>query len=183
MLFRGPRGYPIGMRTLIAVLAALAAAAPANAEPASAAFRAEHVEVRKHLEHVREWTGALARQPKERRVQTAKDIVAFFEGHIVPHAEWEESKLYPVIDELAGTKASNRFTATMRHEHRIVGRWIKELRELAGKEEHAAFARRADNLLGLITAHFEEEEEVLLPLADGALTREEFERKTGLERH
>lgn len=173
----------MSMRTLIAVLAALAAAMPASAEPASAAFRAEHVEVRKHLEHVREWTGALARQPKEKRAQAAKDIVAFFEGHIVPHAEWEEAKLYPAIDELAGTKAPNRFTATMRHEHRIVGRWIKDLRELAGREEYAAFARRADNLLGLITAHFEEEEEVLLPLADRAMTREQFERRMGLEPH
>jgi hypothetical protein len=43
----------------------------------------------------------------------------------------------------------------------------------------AAFVRRADNLLGLIWAHFEEEEMVLLPVLDETMTPEQFEREVG----
>jgi hypothetical protein len=69
----------------------------------------------------------------------------------------------------------------MRYEHRIVGRWIGELRAEADKPkiEAAKFARRTDNLLGLIWAHFEEEEEVLLPFIDNGMSKVQFERELG----
>jgi hemerythrin-like domain-containing protein len=172
-------------------LIALFAAAPARgerdmtAQPTSdqrptAAFRTEHRQVQEHLGHVREWVGALPSQQPEEQRKTAQKVVSFFEQHIKPHAEWEERYLYPVVDELAGG-GKNAFTATMRHEHRIVGRWIAELRAQtdAPKLEAAKFARRSDNLLGLIWAHFEEEEEVLLPLIDNGLSKAQFERKLG----
>ena len=93
----------------------------------TAAFRAEHREVQEHLRHVHEWVGALpTQQPPEQR-KTAQKIVSFLEKHIKPHAEWEERFLYPVVDKLAGA-GPNAFTSTMRYEHRIVGRWIGELR-------------------------------------------------------
>ncbi len=144
----------------------------------SQTFRDTHKEVKAHLAHVAEWNGSLARSPDRK---TAEKIVAFFEQHIKPHAEWEEEKLYPVVDKLAGTTAENRFTSTMRYVHRVVGRWIGELAgELKKpKPDYTAFARRADNLLGLIQAHFEEEEEVLLQYADAKLTREQFEEAVG----
>ena len=40
-----------------------------------------------------------------------------------------------------------------------------------------AFARRTDNLLGLLAAHFEEEEEVLLPLVEKGMSPEQFKRE------
>jgi len=106
--------------------------------------------------------------------------VSFFEKHIKPHAEWEERVLYPIVDRLAGG-GPNAFTATMRYEHRVVGRWIAELRAESDKPaiDAAKFARRTDNLLGLLWAHFEEEEEVLLPLIDKGMTKAEFEREVG----
>jgi hemerythrin-like domain-containing protein len=146
----------------------------------TAAFRAEHREVQEHLRHVHEWVGALsAQQPAEQRT-TAQNVVSFFEQHITPHAEWEERFLYPVVDKLAG-RGANAFTSTMQHEHRVVGRWIAELRAEAAKAriDAAKFARRTDNLLGLLWAHFEEEEEVLLPFIDKSMSREQFERELG----
>jgi hemerythrin-like domain-containing protein len=104
------------------------------------------------------------------------DVVRFLGEHIRPHAEWEERVLYPLVDGKAGSPARHPFTASMRYEHRIVGRWIDEMGAIRGKAKPdvRAFARRADNLLGLIAAHFEEEEEVLLPILDATMKPEEF---------
>jgi hemerythrin-like domain-containing protein len=84
------------------------------------------------------------------------------------------------VDRLAGG-GSNAFTSTMRYEHRIVGRWIAELRAESDKAriDAAKFARRTDNLLGLLWAHFEEEEEVLLPFIDKGMSKAQFERALG----
>ncbi len=149
-------------------------------ERPTAAFRAEHKEMQVHLGHVHGWVGGLLTQQPPEQGKTAQKVATFLEKHIKAHAEWEERFLYPVVDRLAGG-GPNVFTATMRYEHRIVGRWIGELRAEADKPklDAAKFARRADNLLGLIWAHFEEEEEVLLPLIDKGMSKAQFERELG----
>jgi hemerythrin-like domain-containing protein len=136
-------------------------------------FREEHAQVRAHLEEIADVVGGLtrARNPKPKATQ----VLAFFEEHIAPHAAAEEQKLYPLIDRLAGSADPNRFTSTMRQEHRIVGRWIHLLQVHLASGDWTAFARRADNLIGLLSAHFEEEEEVLLPYADRSMSKAEFE--------
>lgn len=167
-------------------LAALVATSPAQGQKTTtdprptAAFRTEHKEVREHLGHVHEWTGALSKQQPAEQRKTAQKVASFFEKHIEPHAAWEERFLYPVVDKLAGGGV-NAFTSTMRYEHRIVGRWTAELRAEADKPkiDAAKFARRTDNLLGLLWAHFEEEEEVLLPFVDRSMSKEQFERALG----
>jgi iron-sulfur cluster repair protein YtfE (RIC family) len=146
----------------------------------TAAFRAEHRRVQEHLRHVHEWVGALPAQELAEQKDTAQKVVSFFEEHIEPHAAWEERFLYPVVDELAGSGA-NAFTSTMRYEHRVISRWIAELRAetVRATIDPAKFARRTDNLLGLLWAHFEEEEEVLLPFIDKGAWNEQFERELG----
>jgi hypothetical protein len=56
----------------------------------------------------------------------------------------------------------------MRYLRRIIAHRIDELVREAGcpEPDSRGFARRGNQLLGLITAHFEEEEEVLLPILD-----------------
>lgn len=144
-------------------------------------FRDEHQQVKVHLGHVAEWVGNLQTAPADQKKQLAQKVVAFFEKDIKPHAEWEEANLYPVIDQLTGA-TKERFTSSMRYEHKIIGRWIDELAAEAKKPQpdYVAFSRRADNLLGLIHAHFEEEEQVLLPYADKKMTRAEFEKAVKL---
>lgn len=140
-------------------------------------FRAEHVEIRKHLEHIRSWAGELAQQPVADQKATMTRTVRFFLEHIRPHAEWEERHLYPIVDRIIGGDREP-FTGTMRHEHKIVARWIGELAAEAVKPSPNAivFARRTDNLLGLLDAHFEEEEEILLPLLEQNMSAQEFEQ-------
>lgn len=157
------------------------ALAQAAAELPTQSFRDEHREVKKHLAHVAQWVGQLRTQQPAAQRETAERVATFFEKEIGPHAAWEEAHLYPVIDRLAGTREPNRFTSTMRYEHKVVGRWMAELRAELKKPspDYVAFSRRADNLLGLLSAHFEEEEEVLLPYADKQLTRAQFEQAVG----
>lgn len=172
------------MKTLMGILGFALFAIPATtlaAERATESFRAEHVKIKEHLEHVRQWAGALDGKDGPKK---AKDILAFFKGHIAPHAEMEEKTLYPLVDSLTGS-GEYKFTASMRYEHGVVGRWIAELdKELQKpKPDLKAFARRTDNLLGLLWAHFEEEEEVLLPIVDKKLTAKEFNERMGVDHH
>ena len=59
-------------------------------------------------------------------------------------------------------------------------RWIGELGAMAKSPsaDAQAFTRRADNLLGLVRAHFESEEDVLLPVLDRTMTPEQFRRRS-----
>ena len=144
--------------------------------PATAPFRQEHVSIREHLGHAQQWTARLRNAPPAEQRRLMTDVVSFFQHHIVPHAQWEERALYPVVDRHAGSAPAHPFTSTMRHEHTIVGRWTAELAAEAAKPapDPDAFAQRANHLLGLVAAHFEEEEEVLLPVLDAAMTPEQF---------
>jgi hemerythrin-like domain-containing protein len=186
------RGSHLFVPLFVAALAAVAACGgpPARARSSGTVtssttrvtepFRKEHVELARHLQHVHEWNGELQAQPPAEQARTMKKIVGFFEGHLAPHAKWEEEHLYVSVDKRAAS-GPNPFTASMRFEHRVVERWIAELRREAEAPSPnvSAFARRTDYLLGLVTAHFEAEEEVLLPVLDRTMTAEEFERELG----
>jgi hemerythrin-like domain-containing protein len=143
-------------------------------------FRHEHADIKEHLDHLKEEIGTLATSSPDEQRRVMQHVIGFLREHIKPHAEWEERVLYPAVDRRAAS-GPNPFTASMRYEHRIVARWTEELAALAtaSAPDVAAFMRRADNLLGLIWAHFEEEEEVLLPILDRTMTKEDFDREIG----
>ena len=146
-----------------------------QSELPSSQFREEHAEIKKHLSHIDLWTGKLRSSSKTAQKNTMMEIVSFFKEHIKPHAEWEEKKLYPAVDRRACSGAAV-FTASMRWEHKIIDRWISKLERESSRSSPDAelFSRQTDQLLGLINAHFEEEEEVLLPILDRSMTPVEF---------
>jgi hemerythrin-like domain-containing protein len=140
--------------------------------------------VKVHLQHLDGMAGSMAGADAAAQRQTAKFVAKFLTEHILTHAAWEEEHLYPAVDKR--THAGEfPFTASMRYEHRIVGRSIGELSDLAAGDtlDATAFSRKTDRLLGLISAHFEEEEEVLLPILDKATTRDELEKELGMGGH
>jgi hemerythrin-like domain-containing protein len=143
-------------------------------------FRREHAEIKEHLAHLGAELAELGTSSPEQQRAIMQHTVQFFVEHIEPHAAWEERVLYPVVDARAGS-GENRFTATMRYEHGVVGRWTKELQAIAAQPspDVKSFTRRAYGLLGLLEAHFEEEEQVLLPILDRTMSKEEFEREIG----
>jgi hemerythrin-like domain-containing protein len=142
---------------------------------ATESFRKEHAELVAHLSDL---FGALkdlgAIPPHEQEERMAK-LVLFLRDHLRPHAQWEERVLYPLVESYAG----DGFTQSMKHEHRIIERWMDDLGDDASSvlPDAHPFVRRADKLLGLLLAHFEVEEEVLLPILDRALTPEDFARR------
>lgn len=163
--------------TLVLTVSAGAAHA---ADLPTAPFRKEHVEIKEHLAHLDTMAGALPAANADEQRRTMSMIAKFLDEHIRKHAEWEEAYLYPAVDKRTHG-GPHPFTESMRYEHRIVGRSIEALQKMAGdpKSDPTAFARATDRLLGLIGAHFEEEEEVLLPILDQTMTKEEFEAELG----
>ena len=146
-------------------------------------FRKEHAEIKEHLQHLHQMAGTLPTSDAARQRETAKFVVKFLTDHILSHAKWEEERLYPAVDRRthAGTYP---FTSSMRYEHGIIGRSIDELGRLASATtfDPAVFLRKTDRLLGVISAHFEKEEEVFLPILDRTMTREELEKELDMDK-
>ncbi|MDP2305577.1 MAG: hemerythrin domain-containing protein [Pseudomonadota bacterium] len=160
---------------MLPLVATAAAPATRPTEP----FRAEHVALVRELDEVAAKVGSIPTLPAARQREEMKAIVGFFKEHLEPHAGWEERVLYPAVDRRMPTGALEPFTASMRNDHKVVGRWIGELDALARPQtpDPTAFTRRADNLLGLVRAHFEAEEEVLLPILDRTMSADEFKKE------
>lgn len=150
---------------------------PAGQRPTDP-FRLEHRDIEDRLAEMDRQVGMLSSATRAGQRDAMARFIAFLREHVLTHAEWEEKILYPVVDRRAGS-GENRFTASMRHEHTIVARRTDELAAEAEKAEPNAvwFARRADQLLGLLLAHLENEEEILLPVLDWTMTPEDFERE------
>lgn len=142
-------------------------------------MRAEHAALLRRISAIDALVSALGASgsPAE-RLGTMTEIFEFFQAHLLPHADAEDQVLYPVADAKA---AGGQFTASLRHEHRVISRWIDELSVLLRRKPPTAddarmFARRTDALLGLVRGHFECEEEVVLGLLDRTMTPDEFQR-------
>lgn len=146
-------------------------------EPSPAPFSHEHSDLRGHLEHVERLVARLATTPPDRRPRTMARIVGFFDGEILPHAAWEERVLYPLIDRRFGAD-DPVVTASLRYEHGLVRRWTAELAAEARrrKPDPAVFVAKAHRLLGLLAAHCEVEENVLLPILDSVATPDDVLR-------
>jgi iron-sulfur cluster repair protein YtfE (RIC family) len=162
----------------IVFIATFALGQEAN-QQATLGFRALHQELRTHTTRLTIQVGKLSKQTPEEQKASMTEIVASFTDNIHSHAKIEEQVLYPAVDQAAGSPAEYPFTATMRYEHRIIGRWITELRNHSSQPspDIRAFTRRAENLLGLISAHLEEEEDILLPVLDSKMTVAQFKKE------
>ena len=145
-------------------------------------FRKEHAEIKEHLQHLHVMAGKLTTADAAQRRETANFIVKFLNDHIRSHAKWEEARLYPAVDHRTHA-GMHPFTSSMRYEHGIIGRAIDELDRLAAATpfDPVGYLRKTDRLLGVISAHFEKEEEVFLPILDRTMTREELEKALAVD--
>jgi iron-sulfur cluster repair protein YtfE (RIC family) len=135
----------------------------------TAPLREARSQLRQALAKLAERVGAARDLPLDVRTAAMEDIVTELAARLRPHLEWEERTIHPVVDKFA-CEGPATFSASMRYEHAIIYRGIHDLRALANDATAAiAFSRRADNLLGVVLAHFELEEEVLFPVLDRAL--------------
>ena len=135
----------------------------------TARLRDARARLRESLATVADRVGALAMLPPEERCAAMKQVAADLDAQLRPHLEWEERTIHPVVDKFA-CEGPAAFSASMRYEHEIIHRGIGELRgQSFDAAAVVAFSRRADNLLGVVLAHFELEEQVLFPILDRAL--------------
>lgn len=143
-------------------------------------LRAEHEALRAHLRHMTSMVGNIAAQTPEEQKETMAHVITCMGTNVQNHNKWDEQFVYPQIEKYGATPGiAVGLTATIAYENRIIGRWVSELKNQASMPEPdiKAFARRADNLLGLVMAHFEEEEDVLLPVLDAKMSADEFKKQ------
>jgi hypothetical protein len=137
--------------------------------PVTAPLREAREHLRQALAAIAERVGILTTLPLDARGVAMDWVVAELDARLRPHLDWEERTIHPVVDKFA-CEGPAVFSTSMRYEHGIIYRGIADLaKRTADASAVVAFSRRADNLLGVILAHFELEEEVLFPILDRAL--------------
>lgn len=138
-------------------------------------FRRRHSAIREQLVHASEHVGRLPHVGAAEQRRLMVKVLHLLREHVLRHAHWEEAVLYPVVERQS---AGGLVTSSLRQEHVVMARWLDELDRMADSEQPAgiSFSRRADQLLGLVLAHLEAEDEVLLPVLDRTMTPAEFER-------
>ncbi|HYO45711.1 MAG TPA: hemerythrin domain-containing protein [Gemmatimonadota bacterium] len=141
-------------------------------------LRAEHRQLLPEIERLRATADDLATVPSDSTIGQLDALLAFLRNHLIPHARAEEKVLYPEIARCLG--AANA-TATMTADHEEVLRLIAELGEIrdgiqSGRADraHAVALRRVlYGLYAILKLHFAKEEDLYLPILDGALTADE----------
>lgn len=150
-------------------------ASPKPTEP----LRRKHAEVREQLRQIDRWIDELHLAAGSAQKAIMLQIVHCFRTRVLVHAEWEERFLYPAVDRRAG--GSQPFTASMRHDHTIAIHRLAEIDIESSRDNPDArwFSRRADQLLGLLLAHLDAEERILLPVLDQTMTAEQYASEFG----
>jgi iron-sulfur cluster repair protein YtfE (RIC family) len=130
----------------------------------------EHEELRPGVDRIHRAACELASLPADQVSVRVATVLHWVERTLRPHMAWEESWLYPQIDDRARTPWATRL---IRYDHQQ----ILQLAERLGSDrvhlEHgptheAAMTARCDlfALEALVRAHVEREERFLLPLLD-----------------
>jgi hemerythrin-like domain-containing protein len=156
-----------------------AASAPkptASAPKPTAPLRAEHAAIMTRLQGLAERIEKLHELGTLDQLSLAREVLEFVNKNVAPHARAEEYTLYPAADWAAGE--GSKLTETVRFEHQIVARRCQALEKeisagaTAGRLMHHCYA-----ILGLIAAHFQVTENVLLPYLDKAFDAARFEKE------
>jgi hypothetical protein len=148
---------------------------PAPTDLPTAGYRRAQDELKRSLLEWSELVDALPGASPERQREIMDFAVAFLALHVLPRARVEERLLFPAV----GRYADPSLMATLREEHRILERWVHEL-EARGHEaipDPSAFRSRAHGIAGLLLAHLEVEERVLLPVLDRRMSPDQFRRE------
>ncbi len=146
------------------------------------ALYAEHDAALQALSRLDDAAGALARGEASPEVVARFDeSLGFLETEVRAHNEWEETHLFPSLELTMGP---NGPTGCMRDEHQALwGRYhrLEPLRLAmrkgsASASDRAEAARIASEIVDLLRAHIEKENEVLFPMARRMLRPADFVR-------
>lgn len=139
-------------------------------------LRIEHTRIIERLQGLGERIERLHESATLDQLSLAREVLDFVKKQVAPHARAEEYTLYPAADWAAGE--GSHLTETVRFEHQLVQRRCEALEKdvqagaPAGRLMHRCYA-----ILGLVAAHFQVTEQVLLPYLDKAFDAARFEKE------
>ena len=136
----------------------------------------EHRELLPWLDRIHDVGCDVGHVPVKDLAVSLHRVILWLETDLEGHAAWEESWLYPEIDQKAGTPWATR---TMRFEHHQICAAVRGLaveQAALGHEltidEASHLASHVFGVEALIRHHLEAEERVLLPVLDEAMVAE-----------
>jgi len=127
----------------------------------------EHQELRTAVGWIHELAEGLSRQPADQRSESVRRVLHWVDVDLKPHMAWEESWLFPNIDESA---TPHWATALVRFDHRQIVAQGERLRADCAYEDpvrSSGVSRLVADLAGLealLRAHIEREERFVVPL-------------------
>ncbi len=139
-------------------------------------LRAEHARIVERLQGLGERIERLHESATLDQLSLAREVLDFVKKQVAPHARAEEYTLYPAADWAAGE--GSHLTEAVRFEHQLVQKRCEALEKeiqagaTAGRLMHRCYA-----ILGLVAAHFQVTEQVLLPYLDKAFDAARFEKE------
>jgi hypothetical protein len=139
-------------------------------------LRAEHARILASLHAMGERLERLHESGTLDQLSLAREVIEFVHRQVIPHARAEEYTLYPAADWAAGE--GSRMTELARYEHGLIVRRCQALEKAvsagssSGKLMHLCYG-----ILGLVAAHFQGTEEIVLPYLDRAFDAARFEKE------
>ena len=133
----------------------------------------EHRELVPGLNRIHDVACSVGSIPTPDLGREVREVLAWVDGVLRPHAAWEENWLYPELDERAGTPWATRL---LQFEHQqiraMTGRVAEDNAHLLefghGSSDAPSIRCHLFGLEALLRAHVEREERFLLPLLDEA---------------
>lgn len=132
------------------------------------AFRAEHTELLRDVEQLRDLARALRYLPPGERADALKRAVAFLRGPLAAHAEAEEECLHPTVKRITGQPGA---TEPMVHDHAAIRRRVEAL-AAASSEDMELLEELLYGLYALVAVHLDAEEQIFLPVLEHQQGRE-----------
>lgn len=140
----------------------------------AASVRVEHHALQSHLEAIGKVADTVGELSVEETRAGVENVYEFLNHHLRPHMRAEDQVLYPLLDQLLGTRSA---TAALRRDHRSVMALIDQLGGLRravqdGALDQALVHQLRRTLYGLyllLTSHFAKEDELYFPFLDERL--------------
>jgi iron-sulfur cluster repair protein YtfE (RIC family) len=145
-------------------------------QPIIAAFlEHEHEELFAGIDRIHELADELCGMPVDRISPRVARVLRWVDETLKPHMAWEESWLFPQVDDRARTPWVTRL---VRFDHRQIAQQVECLKTHQSKLDHGSahemVVRVSGDLLGLETllrANLEREDHFLMPLLEGEVDR------------
>jgi regulator of cell morphogenesis and NO signaling len=146
------------------------------------ALKNEHIPLRKQMEELKTFCDFMEKDGKVsdwvEHMSNLRKKVKQFTDQLEPHSEREEGALFPLMAKYIGKESGP--IAVMEYEHKMAKKHLQTFEEETSqlskplkKEEASVMANHVVQAYLILTEHFMKEENVLFPMAEKLLSKEE----------